>query len=83
MLDLPVAERLMETSTVAGRLEIARPHVEAGPYGIAIRKGDRQVRDALQSALQAIIADGTYGRILARWHLQRLAVRTATVNRGP
>jgi ABC-type amino acid transport substrate-binding protein len=83
VLDLPVAERLMETSTVAGRLEIARPHVEAGPYGIAIRKGDRQVRDALQSALQAIIADGTYGRILARWHLQRLAVRTATVNRGP
>jgi ABC-type amino acid transport substrate-binding protein len=83
LLDLPVAERLMETSTVAGRLEIARPHVEAGPYGIAIRKGDRHVRDALQSALQAIIADGTYGRILARWHLQRLAVRAATVNGGP
>ena len=83
VLDSPVAERLMETSTVGGRLEIARPHVEAGPYGIAIRKGDRHVRDALQSALQAIIADGTYGRILARWHLQRLAVRTATVNGGP
>jgi ABC-type amino acid transport substrate-binding protein len=83
VLDLPVAERLMETSTVGGRLEIARPHVQAGPYGIAIGKGDRHVRDALQSALQAIIADGTYGRILARWHLQRLAVRAATVNGGP
>ncbi|MDF2741021.1 MAG: hypothetical protein K0S88_2389 [Actinomycetia bacterium] len=83
VLDLPVAEHLLETSTVGGRLEIAKPHVEAGPYGIAIRKGDRQVRDALQSALQAIIADGTYGRILARWHLQSLAVRAATVNGGP
>ena len=83
VLDLPVANHLLETSTVGGRLEIAKPRVEAGPYGIAVRKGDRQVRDALQSALQAIIADGTYGRILARWHLQSLAVRAATVNGGP
>jgi ABC-type amino acid transport substrate-binding protein len=83
VLDLPVAKHLLETSTVGGTLEIAKPRVEAGPYGIAIRKGDRQVKDALQSALQAIIADGTYGRILARWHLQSLAVRAATVNGGP
>jgi ABC-type amino acid transport substrate-binding protein len=83
VLDLPVAEQLLETSPVGGRLEIAKPKVEAGPYGIAIRKGDRQVRDALQSALQALIADGTYGRILARWRLQRLAVPAATVNGGP
>ena len=83
VVDLPVAKHLLETSAVGGRLEIAKPRVEAGPYGIAIRKGDRQVRDALQSALQAIIADGTYGRILARWHLRSLAVRAATVNGGP
>jgi ABC-type amino acid transport substrate-binding protein len=49
VLDLPVAEHLLETSTVGGRLEIAEPHVDGGLYGIAIRKGDRHVRDALHN----------------------------------
>jgi polar amino acid transport system substrate-binding protein len=57
--------------------------MDGGPYGIAIRKGDSELRDALQSALRAIIADGTYDRILAKWNLKSLALRTAAVNNGP
>jgi polar amino acid transport system substrate-binding protein len=82
VLDRPVADRLLATSDLDQQLAIARPKVKAGPYGIAIRKGDTQVRDAVQSALKAVMADGTYGRILAKWHLERFAVREATVNGG-
>jgi polar amino acid transport system substrate-binding protein len=57
--------------------------MNGGRYGIAVDKDDRQVRDALQSALRAVMADGTYKRILAKWNLQSLALRTATVNGRP
>jgi polar amino acid transport system substrate-binding protein len=83
VLDLPVAERLVKTASVGGQLVIAGPRVEAAPYGIAVRKDDGAVRDALRSALRAVIADGTYDRILAKWKLQRRALKTAAVNGGP
>ena len=70
-----MADRLLATSDLGQHLAIARPKVDAGPYGIAIRKGDTQVRDAIQSALRALMADGTYNRILAHWNLERFARR--------
>ena len=82
VLDRPVADRLLATSDLGQHLAIAKPEVDAGPYGIAIRKGDTQVRDAIQSALRALMADGTYNRILAHWNLERFALRDATVNDG-
>ena len=83
VLDLPVAERLVKTAAVGGQLAIAGPRVESAPYGIAVRKGDSAVQDAVRSALRAVIADGTYDRILAKWKLQRRALKTAAVNGGP
>jgi ABC-type amino acid transport substrate-binding protein len=83
VVDHPVAARLVKTSGVGGQLAIARPAVRSAPYGIAVRKGDSTVRDSLQSALRAVIADGTYDRILAKWNLQRRALKTAAVNGGP
>jgi ABC-type amino acid transport substrate-binding protein len=83
VLDLPVAERLLATSALGGQLAIAEPRVDAGPYGIAVRKGDTQVMASVRSALLAVIKDGTYDRILERWHLQRFARRDATLNEGP
>ncbi|MFI1916530.1 ABC transporter substrate-binding protein/permease [Nocardia sp. NPDC020380] len=35
--------------------------------GFAVRKGDQPLTDALNSGLDAIIADGTYARIYAQW----------------
>jgi polar amino acid transport system substrate-binding protein len=77
MLDLPLAEHAMRTRGDVRDLEIARPGVDAGPYGIVFRKADRQLGDAVRSALQAIVADGTYARILARWGLGALALPSA------
>jgi polar amino acid transport system substrate-binding protein len=38
--------------------------------GIAVRKGDTELRDAIQKAFDNIKADGTYLKILSKWHLE-------------
>jgi len=83
VLDLPVAERLMDTPSISQQLMIAPPAVKSLPYAIAIRKGDTVVREALRSALRAIIADGTYYKILAKWDLHDFALKAADVNGTP
>ena len=40
------------------------------------------LRDALQAALKAIIADGTYDQILAKWGVTAGALKTAAINGG-
>jgi polar amino acid transport system substrate-binding protein len=53
---------------------------DIGAYGIAVPHDRPALRDRLRAALQAIIDDGDYGRILARWNVVAGAVKTATVN---
>jgi ABC-type amino acid transport substrate-binding protein len=84
MVDAPLFEKAMKrTPAIRKQFEVAPVKMNGGRYGIAVDKDDRQVRDALQSALRAVMADGTYKRILAKWNLQSLALRTATVNGRP
>jgi ABC-type amino acid transport substrate-binding protein len=84
MVDAPLFEKAMKrTPAIRKQFEVAPVKMNGGRYGIAVDKDDRQVRDALQSALRAVMADGTYRRILAKWNLQSLALRTATVNGRP
>jgi ABC-type amino acid transport substrate-binding protein len=84
MVDAPLFEQAMKrTPAIRKQLEVAPVKMNGGRYGIAVDKDDRQVSDALQSALRAVMADGTYKRILAKWNLQSLALRTATVNGRP
>jgi polar amino acid transport system substrate-binding protein len=51
--------------------------------GIAFRKSDTALRDAVADALQAVIADGTYGKILAKWHLSGNAVDAPMLDGAP
>jgi polar amino acid transport system substrate-binding protein len=74
---------MKRTPAIQKQFEVAPVKMNGGRYGIAVDADDRQVRDALQSALRAVMADGTYKRILAKWNLQSLALRTATVNGRP
>ena len=59
-----------------------RQQVEAAPYGIAVAKGNGQLTKALQEATDAIIKNGEYGKILARWGAAQGAVTAAELNGG-
>lgn len=58
------------------------PPINGGPYGIGVNKADPQLSKAVQAALQKLIADGTYGRILADWGLTSGAIPEAALNNG-
>lgn len=50
--------------------EVAGEPFEAGTQiGIAVRKGDTAMRAAVMQAVQAVVADGTYARLMQKYHL--------------
>jgi len=51
--------------------------------GIAFKKSDAAFRDAVADALEALIKDGSYQAILAKWHLPNTAVPGIIVNGEP
>jgi polar amino acid transport system substrate-binding protein len=81
--DFPVAAYNAKTSGGGNDFEAVNvPGIAPGDYGIATLKANTQLRDALQAALQAIIADGTYDQILAKWGVTAGALKTAAINGG-
>jgi len=50
--------------------------------GIGFRKDDTQLRDAVQAALKALVADGTYQKILQKWNVTQGSLTTAAINGG-
>src|SRR5437762_4458339 len=53
-------------------LELADGDVARGSYVIGMRKGDEDLRDAVDSALEELDARGKLRRIFARWRLPEL-----------
>jgi polar amino acid transport system substrate-binding protein len=79
MNDFPVAAY---TTTKQTDFEVVGDQIEAGPYGIGVRKTDTAIRDAIQKAVQALIDNGDYAKILDKWKVKAGALTTATVNAG-
>ncbi|MFD8940015.1 ABC transporter substrate-binding protein [Streptomyces sp. NPDC059578] len=80
--DFPVAAYAVETSGGGKDFELVGEQVEAAPYGIAVAKGNTELRDAIKAALDAIIKNGEYAKIVAKWGVDGGAVKEAVVNGG-
>lgn len=82
MNDFPVAEYTARTSGGGKDFEVVGTQYETAPYGIAVSKAVPGLRDAILAAMKALVADGTYARILAKWNITQGGLTTITVNAG-
>ncbi|TXS56869.1 ABC transporter substrate-binding protein [Streptomyces sp. t39] len=80
--DYPVAAHIAKTAGGGDDFEVAGGQTDAGPFGIAVNKDDTQLRDALKDALNAIIENGEYKKVLEKWDVTNSAVTEATINAG-
>ncbi len=80
--DYPVVSHLARTLGGGKAYMIAGKQFGVVPYGIAVSKKDVALRDRVQTALKAIIEDGTYDSLLKKWGLEQGAMRSAPVNAG-
>jgi polar amino acid transport system substrate-binding protein len=80
--DTPVAAYIAQKSGGGKDFEVAGSPADSGPFGIAVDKGNTQLRDALKAAMDAIIKDGTYAKVLQKWNATSGAISAATINGG-
>ncbi|MGM7440022.1 ABC transporter substrate-binding protein [Streptomyces tunisiensis] len=80
--DFPIAAYSVKNSGGGKYFEIVGEQVEAGPYGIAVAKGNNELRDALQAAVQALIDNGEYQKIIEKWGVEDGAITEAKINGG-
>lgn len=84
LTDFPVAAYNAKVSARGNDFQVVGRQIDPGPYGIGVRKQDAQLRTALQAALRAIIQDGSYDRVLAKWDVRDGTLKTAAmVGAGP
>ncbi len=77
MADSPVAAYQVKQS--AGTFKLSgKPYGEA-PYGIAIKK-DSGLAEPVLEAVKAIIADGSYAKVLETWGIQDGAITEPVIN---
>ena len=77
--DSPVT--LYGISKLKGKLQTAGKTFEAAPYGMAVAKGSGMAK-AVQAALQSMVDDGSYGKILNKWGVADGRLKTITINAG-
>ncbi len=82
MNDFPVAAYTAKTAGGGNDFEVVGTQYETAPYGAAISKKEPGLRDAVQKALTALVADGTYASILKKWDIQQGALKSVTLNAG-
>ncbi|MFD8984150.1 ABC transporter substrate-binding protein [Streptomyces sp. NPDC059564] len=80
--DYPVTAYTAKTSGGGNDFEVGGQQADVGLFGIAVSKDNTQLRDALKEALDAIIKDGSYAKVLEKWNVKDSAVQSATVNAG-
>jgi len=74
--DSPVTAYAIKTT---GKLQKDGETFDVAPYGIPVAKNS-PLTPVLQKALQKLVDDGTYGKILAKWGVSDGAVKTIELN---
>ena len=77
MADSPVAAYAVKKSN--GAFKLSGKSYGDAPYGIAIPK-DSGLQQPIQKAVAALIADGTYKKILTKWGVQAGAITDPKMN---
>ena len=66
-------------STTEGALEIVGQPYDTAPYGVVLAKKQGDFAKGVQGAVQALITDGTYKKILDKWNVGVGAIPTSEV----
>ncbi len=80
--DYPVAAYNAKTSGGGKDFEVVGEQIDAAPYGIAVSKKNTELRDAIKAALDAIIDNGEYQKVLEKWDVTDAGVEEAVINGG-
>jgi polar amino acid transport system substrate-binding protein len=83
LTDFPVAAYNAKVSNDGKDFEVVGEQIDPGPFGIGVRKEDAALREALQTALRQMIADGGYDRVLSEWNVTDGALKTIAVLGAP
>ncbi|HEY8720357.1 ABC transporter substrate-binding protein [Pengzhenrongella sp.] len=75
--DSPVTQYAIKRSS--GKLEAAGQTFDVAPYGIVVAKGSN-LGKAVQAALQSMVDDGSYAKILDRWGVADGGIDKITIN---
>jgi polar amino acid transport system substrate-binding protein len=78
LADSPVSAYAVKQT--GGKLTLIGDIYGSAPYGYAVAKDKTDFADAINSAVQAVIADGTYKTILDKWGVSAGAITTPAVN---
>jgi polar amino acid transport system substrate-binding protein len=79
VVDYPVAKHIAASS---GAYDVLDEQYEAGPWGIAIDKNNSALANAVLVALQELIDNGEYAKLLAKYDVGGSAVEEAQLNAG-
>nr|WP_280525061.1 bifunctional serine/threonine-protein kinase/transporter substrate-binding domain-containing protein [Streptomyces inhibens] len=80
--DFPVAAHTAAAHSGGGVLELGGEQFDPLLYGIAVAKTHTALRDAVREALDRLIMNGEYAKILKKWYVEDGAVTRAVVNGG-
>lgn len=64
-----------------GQFSVLEENYDPAPYGFAVPKGS-ELAPAIEAALEALVADGTYQQVLEKWNVSTGAITDPTVARG-
>ena len=77
LADSPIAQNSVQQAE--GKVELDGDIFDAAPYGLALKK-DGELTEAVQVAMQELMDEGTYQKILEKWGVEAGGVEKAEIN---